>query len=254
MTNMKRLLTILGLFLTLSMSGQLLPGIVASQTTSATSAGSGVKPYFLSHDGKAIGWWISAYEASVTKDGNNHVTAWADTLGVNNLATYGGTPHWSSTGILFDGVDDMLKSANIAVYQPVIVYICFKQVTWTSGDFIFDGYSADGAAFHQRTSSPNLALYAGAVSADNSAMTLNTWGYAIMCSNGASSYLIVNGVTNGTENFGANNMNGITLGSSSGGASFGNIEIKEVIKRYDNLDSQAQRDSVVAYFTKRYGL
>jgi hypothetical protein len=250
---MRKLFILIGLFLTLSMSGQLLPGIVDQRVTSNSS--SGVKPYFLSHDSKTIGWWIAAYEASVTKDGSNHVTAWADTLGHNNLATYGGTPHWSSPGsILLDGVDDMLKSASIGVYQPVIVYICFKQVTWSDGDYIFDGYSADGGLLQQKNTTPNLRVYAGAVGADNSAMTLNTWGYAIMCSNGASSYLIVNGVTNGTENFGASNMNGITLASSSGGASFGNIEVREVIQRYDNLDSQAQRDSVVAYFTKRYGL
>ena len=253
---MKRILFIFLLCTIFSASqAQIRSGVIATRAQVSGGGGEGVvKPWFIANDGKTIGWWIAAYESSVTKDENNYVTAWADTLGNNDITTYGGTPIWSSDGILFDGTNDYLKSGSIAVYRPAIVYICFKQITWTNGDYIFDGYSSDGGLLQQKNTTPNIRVYAGAVGADNSAMTLDTWGYAIMCSNSTSSYLIVNGTTNGTENFGTNNMNGITLAASSGASAFGHIQIKEVILRYDNLDSEAQRDSVVTYFTNRYGL
>ena len=48
-------------------------------------------------------------------------------------------PLWSANGVLFDGANDFLKTAPITYVRPEMIYIVFKQISWTASDMILSG-------------------------------------------------------------------------------------------------------------------
>ncbi len=78
----------------------------------------------------------------ITKDGSNFVSNWADQSGEDNhllQATGTNQPLWSSTGVLFDGVDNLMKCVAFTLVQPEMLYLVLKQVSWTSPRYLFSG-------------------------------------------------------------------------------------------------------------------
>jgi hypothetical protein len=165
------------------------------------------------------------------------VDAWAD-QSVNGRhllpITPANRPSLSQdNSLLFNGANQYLKTAAFTLNQPETVYILGRQVTWTTNDRFCDGNAASSGSIRQGAggagSSPQIAITAGSNVATNSGLVLNTYGVICAIFNGASSSLQINNGAATTGNAGAENMGGFTLGATGAGASFGNVQIKEVI-------------------------
>ncbi len=167
----------------------------------------------------------------------------AGDLSVDNIAVY---PITGTTPVInFDGVDNFFKASAFTLNQPTSVYFLGKQITWTSGDKIFDGNTANQGIVYQSIGTPQLIAYAGTNSASIS-LTLDLYGVISTVFNGASGVLQLNNGTPIESDFGARNMAGFTLGADGGGSSFSNIQVKEVII-YSVAHDAATRARVINY-------
>ncbi len=206
-------------------------------------------------DGSTKAWF--QYNTLITKNGADLVSLWGDKSGNGNdliQATETNRPTWNANGILFDGIDNFMKCVAFTLAQPETIYIVFKQVTWTSGDRIFDGNAAQTGAIIQASFSPVIKAHAGSDSSNNSNLVLDTYGIARIQFNGASSTIQVNETTQITGNFGANNMGGFTLGARGTGLSqYSNIEVKEVIIR-NVADTSGNETIIYNYLANKYGI
>ncbi len=208
-------------------------------------------------DGNTVAWYDSQLLSTITKDGSDFVSRWNDRLGSgHDLLQSTGTnqPKWFSVnGILFDGIDNFMKTAAFTFDQPEFIYIVFKQVTWTDVDFVFDGFSASSGSLFQDTSTPGLKTYAGILSTLNNNLAVDTFGIARCLFNGASSKFIINETTPATGDFGASNMGGFTLGYQAGATHWANIQVKEIILR-KVADGATDEASIYSYLANKYGI
>ena len=207
-------------------------------------------------DGNTVGWYIADDLTTITKDGANLVSSWNDKLASgHNLVQATGTnqPLWSSSGILFDGVDNYMQTATFTLIQPEFIYIVINQIAWTSDHIIFDGYTTAGGLLYQRTTTPQIAAYAGSY-LNNTNLPVNTLGIVRVLFNGASSKVTVNATTPVTGAGGSGNMAGFTLGNQGNhGGGYGNIQVKEVILR-KVADNSTDEASIYSYLKSKYGL
>jgi hypothetical protein len=160
------------------------------------------------------------------------VLYWPDGSGNNRRLILNNSPTVGSDGsVLFNGTNQYGKTADFTLIQPETIYLLMKQVTWTGADYIFDGNAVNSGAMRQVSTTPRIDLFAGGQSsADNANLPVDTWGVVTGVINGASSITMVNNTL--TSNSGAlsGDMSGFTLGArGDGAASFGNIQVKEVI-------------------------
>lgn len=205
-----------------------------------------------------VAWYIADDLTTITKDaGTGEVSLWKDKLNsghdlVQNTATK--LPIWSANGILFDGINDALKTAAFTYGQPEFIYMVVKQITWAGGTF-FDGYYAAGGMIQQYPSSPGIVAYAnGGDYPTNWNLTMNTWSIVRLLFNYGSSKLQVNAGTAVTGYFGPNDISGITLGGlGSGTSDYCNVEFKEVICR-NKVDSSDDETAIYNYLKNKYGL
>lgn len=209
-------------------------------------------------DGNTVAWYNSQLLSTITKDGSDFVSRWNDRLGSgHDLIQSTGTnqPKWFSVnGVLFDGIDNFMKTSPFTFDQPEMIYIVLKQVTWTLGDYILDGISDNRGAIFQSATTPGLKSFAGAASGQNNNLVLNTFGIVRILFNGASSKLQINETTATTGNLGSNNMGGILIGSiGSGASSWGNIQAKEAIYR-KVADGTSDEQNIYNYLKNKYGI
>ena len=207
-------------------------------------------------DGNTVAWYD--YLKLVTKDGSDFVSVWGDQSGLSHdLLQAVGTnqPKWFSiNGILFDGIDNFLKTAAFALIQPEMIYIVFKQLTWTNDDRIFDGNAVNSGLMRQTGASPGLGLFAGSVGPSNVNLILDTYGIARVLFNGVSSKFIINETTPIIGDAGSSDMGGFTLGARGDGtATYGNIQVKEVIIRKVADAAQDEAD-IYSYLSTKYGI
>jgi hypothetical protein len=243
---MKRLLILISFLIFAFQAGGQDPVIRATAPYRATV----VSNYPACLNTNTWGWYIST--AGVTKDGSNHVTRWNSYLGANHLSTYGGTPHWSTDGILFDGVGDYLKTAAATLNQGFEVYMVVKHVTHISNAAFFDGNTWLSTICYDKTPSPDIGLYAGSVACTNNDLATNTWGILRVVFNGASSKLQINGNAAETGNPGAGNAGGFTLAAGGDGSGrFSNTQYKEIIVRAI-VDSGGDETSILDYLNTKY--
>lgn len=209
-------------------------------------------------DGNTVAWF-DMDESYMTKDGANLVSQWADRSGEDNHLLQAGAdsikPVWSSTGVLFDGVDDFLKCATFTIVQPEHIYIVLRQKTWTTNDAIFDGDGINQGKLMQKNGTPSMRIYAGAeIPADNTQIiTLDTFGIVKVLFNGASSYIQADEITRSTGDAGAVDLDGFTLASTGAGSAFSHIEVKEVIIR-NVADSDPNALIISNYLKSKYYL
>ena len=178
-------------------------------------------------------------------------SSWADQSGnMRHLlqATAASRPAVNSDGSLtFDGVNDYLQ-ATFTLVQPCTIYLGFQQLTWTSGDALFDG--ATGVAkVTQKTSSPQLALDAGSALSNDSTIALNTRGAIACVLNSTSSvYQAAGGAASVTTTGDAStgNPGGITLGALQAPGNYGNITVYEMIV-YSVAHDAATRLQILRY-------
>jgi len=139
-----------------------------------------------------------------------------------------GHPCWR-----FDGNDDMLVSGDAFSWpHPNVIYIVFKQITWTVVDFVYDAVLVDaGMGLFQNIASPNLYIHNGVPVLMEDPLAIGTWG-AVKCvfTGGADSSIRLNMGTPTVGNAGNFSPGGFRLGRLGNTDIFyGNIDVAEVI-------------------------
>jgi hypothetical protein len=128
----------------------------------------------------------------------------------------------------FDGSNDYMKAAPFSLSQPETVYFVGSQVTWTSGEFIYDGNANDTMVLQQNTSTPRIIVFAGGSVVGTTELAIAARGVVCGVYNGASSSIRANRGQSTTGNAGSNNAGGVTLGGAgTAGASPSNITFCE---------------------------
>ena len=206
-------------------------------------------------DGSTVAWFLSDEPTTLTLDGANRVSRWNDYLGSGHDLIQGvgaDQPLWSANGVLFDGATEYMKCGVFAYVQPEMIYMVVKQVTWTDGDYIFDGNVTNNGMLRQETLTPNLTVYSGAFLA-NADLAVDTWGIVRVLFNGALSEFIINDLIPTTGNTGAVDMGGFTLSAQATGNIQANIEVKEIILR-NVADTAPNEAAIYAYLAAKYGI
>jgi hypothetical protein len=146
-----------------------------------------------------------------------------------------------------------MQTATFTLAQPIMMYLLFRQVTWSSGGVLCDGFTAASGQLVQTTGTPQINISAGSSTAANTGLAVNTYGIgAVFFSGTASSFLINKGAAT-TGSAGTTAMAGFTLGADGNGANFGNIQVKEVIL-FSGTHQQTQQYQVINYLSLIGGL
>lgn len=157
-----------------------------------------------------------------------------------------------SASLLFDGTDDYLATGAFARNVPSTTYIVFKQISWASGDTIFDGLTVNTLRLRQLTGSPIVEVYLGQTT-DGPA--IGAYGIITAIKNGSSSLLQLNNATaDTTTNSDAANASGIVLGGQGTDfAANSNVQVKELIA-FPAAHDAGQRATVRNYLAARHGI
>lgn len=194
------------------------------------------------------------YTSGITMPTPPYVGTWADKLGSGrNLLQAGADslkPTLTADGVLFDGANDRLRTDTFAMAQPTFLYFVFRQKTWTATDRLLDGYLSAKGQMQQSGVTPQLLVAAGSASSALS-IDLDKWCVGRILFNGANSKFLLDAQST-SGSYGANAMDGLSLGASGGTASaWGNVEFKEVIVR--NLTDAANEADIYNYLAIKYG-
>jgi len=219
-----------------------------------------LNPTILS-DGNTIAWWDAQDLDNITKnDETGEVTLWNSRLATgHNLigsGAAGSYPIWSVDGILFDGVNDYLKTVafNWDVYA---VYIVVNWITWTSYDYLFDGDTDLVSYISQRDSAP-IITYQGETKFYNSNMTLNTFHIIRLMVDSSEGLANTSLQVDATAaSIGAKNhctSNGFTLGCRGGlSGRFSHFQVQEIILR-TAVETSENETIIYNYLKDKYGL
>ena len=209
-------------------------------------------------DGNTVKWFD--YLLNITKSGSNLTSVWDNKPGIPGIipgallqAVEADQPLWTPDGILFNGISQFMKTAPFTFVQPEMIYIVLKQVTWTHNAYIFDGNASVSGILYQLNTTPNLLIYAGVNSGNNTNLPIDTYGIVRVLINGASSSFQINETTAVTGNFGALDMGGFTLGANAGSSNWGNIQVKEIILRKIADTAQGEQD-IYDYLAAKYSI
>ena len=187
-----------------------------------------------------LAWYDSQQLDSLVKDEAGLVYIWNDKLAGGTVtrlvqATNAKKPTWTSNGILFNGTSNSMLTGAMTYPQPSFIYMLVRVISWEILDTLFDGGAFAKGFLMESTASPKLSVNAGTYSAESSDLVLGDWTVLRVYFNGANSKFIVNDNAPITGNFGANVMNGFTLGASRGDIRFANMEVDQVILRSSDV-------------------
>ena len=215
-------------------------------------------PPALLSDGNTPKWFV--HLVNITKDGSDFVSIWDNKSGINGIipgallqASGSAQPECKVDGVEFDGFEEFMKCVAFTLIQPTMIYIVFKQVTWTSSDSILDGNTASSGLLYQTGTSPEMIAGAGGFSPPQDNLPLDTFGIVRVLFNGVSSKIIVNETTPITGNFGANNMSGFTLGARGSDSHYSNILVPEVFIR-KIVDTAPNEQIIYNYLADKYSI
>ena len=211
-------------------------------------------------DGNTVKWFD--YLENVTKDVSDLTSIWDNKTGIPGIipgallqAVEADQPLWTPEGILFDGIDNIMKTSAFTFVQPEQIYIVLKQVTYTQNDRFFDGNVASSGYVYQSTNTPELRMAAGIASGTNTNLILNTFSIMRALFNGANSSLIINETLPLEGDFGALNMGAFTLGGrgDENPVQNSNIQVKEIILRKIADTAQGKQD-IYDYLAAKYSI
>lgn len=206
-------------------------------------------------------WFRQGVGITVTGSG---VSTWADQSG-NGRDLLQGTdtnrPALQADGsVLFDGVDNYMKTGAFTLNQPTTIYLLAKQVAWNVAAYLFDGNAANSMAGLQRQaggggSSPAITQFAGTYGGqDLTHMTVGAFHTLAMVFNGASSSVQVDLNTAGTGDAGASNAGALTIATSGDALQqAGSVHIREIIV-FGVAHSADQRYPIQQYLAKLGGI
>jgi hypothetical protein len=220
-------------------------------------------------------YWARIYSvalsaAAVAADAAGTVQA-SNTVDFNPARYVSGTTFTASTGEVwtrnagayignggeayFDGALDYMKSAPYSLSQPESVYFVGSQLSWTSGDQLYDGFAAPASqmALYQTGTTPSLSIFGGTSTAATTALVIGTRGVVSSVFNGASSSNRVNLGTAATGNSGSENGKGFTLAASPIPAGYGNITWSEALLR-SAADDAALQLRIAAFEMRKWGI
>lgn len=147
---------------------------------------------------------------------SGNCSAWADQSGNgNNLAQVTATnqPLINADGSLtFDGVDNYMKTAGFTLAQPTVVTILYSQISWTSGKYVFDGFTQNSGVLFQSPSTPSVKLFAGSLGPETAGPAIGAVGVTQVIFSGAASSVRLNNGSAVTGDAGSVSMGGFTLG------------------------------------------
>lgn len=155
--------------------------------------------------------------------------------------------------LLFDGTAHKMATAAFTLDQPSTHYYVMRHITWTSGDVLADGLSANTGALAQTTGTPKISINAGAAAAENSDLALGTWKVVCVVINGASSSIQVGTEAETTGDAGAGDMGGLMLGADGAGLNYGNAQFSEDL-HYNVAHDAATRANIIAALNSKWGL
>jgi hypothetical protein len=199
--------------------------------------------------------WYDYLNSNVMKDGANAVYNWGDINPEGNdlLQALGSAqPLWTETGILFDGIQQFLKTLPFVLDQPTFIYLVLKQVTWTSSRVFMDGNANGTGRIIQLSAAPGLKSYAGLFSSQLD-LTIGTYGILRGLFNNSNSKFEINQTASWSGDAGTNNMGGLTLGSNGNGTANANIEVKGGAI-FDKEPTPEENQAIYDYFKTYYNL
>jgi len=223
-------------------------------------------------DGHSVVWL--EHDTLLTESGGA-VSAWTDIVNGYTLLPYAsdgsaGTsdnyPSWiAENGVVFDGVNDVLKYMVSGWTTFGTVYAVVKQVSWTNADVLFAYAGTGSVRVAQRTtgegSSPNVhAASSTGYSLAITNLPLDTWGLITLEPITDSTDIIIQlndntAITYDDTNLGSYTSAGVILGATHAAAPalqrYGNVAIKAIIFR-DQIDDSATRAAIKAYLTEKY--
>jgi len=206
-------------------------------------------------DGNTVAWFDA--QENITKDGSNLVSVWGDKSGSGNDLSQSTTdrrPTFDNDSVLFDGVDNSMKTAAFTLTQPEFIYMVINRVAWVSGRLFFDGNVPDQGFVGNFTPTPDIKAYAGSFSAGNSTMPVGSYCILRCLFNGASSKLQINNEAATESDFGSNDMGGLTLGSAGNElVGWSNIRVKEMIIR-KVADGATDESNIYSYLSGKYSI
>ena len=208
-------------------------------------------------DGNTVKWFD--YLLNITKSGGNLTSVWDNKTGIPGIipgallqADGAKQPLWSADGILFDGIDNFIKTAAFTYVQPERIYIVFKQVTLINQRYFIDGennfsgiiYNANGTDINILAGSP-IGSYPN---------TSTDFMVVRALFSGASSALQINDGAILTGDAGGGDMGGLALGSRADGISnWSNIQVKEIILR-KIADTTENEQDIYDYLAAKYSI
>jgi len=210
---------------------------------SATSAASAVVTV-AGPPGSPAHWYQKA--TGITQSGGT-VSQWDDQIGTDHLAqaTALKQPAYSAGTLTFNGNSNpAVSSILLAVFtlnQPFTVGLRARQVTHTNDRYILDGGTGINTLFYQATPSPNVALYAGNVSAAFTSFPVDSNFHSVIVEfNNTSSIIAVDGTESTGLNAGTQNAGGFAVGGNAGGGNAANVEVQEIVIYTSALDASAR--------------
>jgi hypothetical protein len=150
-----------------------------------------------------------------------------------------------STSIMFDGINDFMKTAAIAAQtQPYTLYLFCKRYTWVNNNGIIDGFTNGTGAIRDRTATPGLHQFAGNNGSVNNGFPLQSFRIITAIFNGGTSSIKIDQTAAAVTSIaGTNNAGGLSVGANATETNFSPILVKEIVC-YSGAQSAALQTSI----------
>lgn len=215
-----------------------------------------------------VAWWDASVSSSISLDGSNNVSEWADQSGngrtlaqttANNRPAYSLSVLNGKPVVNFDGSNDAML-ATFTLAQPCHYFMVWRyDSAYVSGNpRVFDGATGGAMGFF-RASSGQMALNAGGSNLSVNITDADGQAFSVteIRANGASSSVLRNGsdrTANPGTNIGSGSPGGIYLGVFGNGFSApGDVSFAEILI-YSSVLASGDASKVRSYLGKKYGI